>query len=97
MLGALDQGYRSSGHFFSALERHDLLEPFALDVELNNSARHRMVGYHLINEERLASLDGGALAELNSAGHLLPIYMAVASLANLSRLIESKNRLLAHG
>jgi hypothetical protein len=95
MLGALDEGYRSTGHFFSALERHDLLEPFALDVELRNRARHRMVGYHLINEERLASLEGGALAELNSAGHLLPIYMAVASLANLSRLIESKSRQLA--
>jgi hypothetical protein len=97
MLGALDQGYRSSADFFSALERHELLEPFALDVEPRNGARHRMVGYHLINEEKLASLEGGALAELNSAGHLLPIYMAVASLANLSRLIESKSRQLADG
>jgi hypothetical protein len=95
MLGALDQGYRDSGDFFASLERHDLLEPFALDVELRSGAKHRMVGYHLINEEKLASLDGGALSELNSAGYLLPVYMAVASLANLSRLIESKNRQLA--
>lgn len=91
-LGALDEGYRSSADFFAALERYDLLEPFALDVELRNGARHRMVGYHMINEDKLASLEGGALAELNAAGHLLPIYMSVASLANLSRLIESKNR-----
>ncbi|MES2136655.1 MAG: SapC family protein [Pseudomonadota bacterium] len=97
MLEALDRGYRSSPDFFSALERHDLLEPFALDVELMNGARHRMVGYHLINEEKLASLEGSALTELNAAGHLLPIYMAVASLANLSRLIESKRRRSADG
>jgi hypothetical protein len=97
MLGALDQGHRDTGDFFAALERHDLLEPFALDVELNSGAKHRMVGYHLINEEKLASLEPGALSELHSAGHLLPVYMAVASLANLSRLIESKNRQLANG
>lgn len=97
MLSALDEGHRSVGQFFSALERHDLLEPFALDVELANGAQHRMVGYHLINEERLASLDASALGELNAAGHLLPIYMALASLANLNRLIESKNRQVANG
>lgn len=96
-LGALDEGYRSSAGFFSALERYDLLEPFALDVELRNGARHRMVGYHLINEDNLAALEGGSLAELHAGGHLLPIYMAVASLANLSRLIESKNRQLGDG
>lgn len=96
-LAALDQGHRSSADFFSVLERYELLEPFALDVELNNGARHRMVGYHLINEDQLASLEAGALAELHSAGHLLPIYMALASLANLNRLIESKNRQVANG
>ena len=96
-LGALDQGHRASEDFFAALERHDLLEPVALDVELRNGARHRMVGYHLVNEDRLGALEGGALAELNAAGHLLPIYMAIASLANLARLIESKNGRLANG
>jgi hypothetical protein len=96
-LGALDEGYRSSGDFFAALERYDLLEPFALDVTLNNGAQHRMVGYHLINEERLASLDGPALADLHSAGHLEPVYMALASLTNLGKLIDRKNQRLADG
>ena len=97
MLGALDEGYRSSTAFFAALERHDLLEPFALDVELSSGAKHRMVGYHLINEDRLESLESGAIAELHAEGHLLPIYMAVGSLANLSKLIERKNRRLGNG
>lgn len=97
MLDALDQGHRSSAEFFAALERHDLLEPFALDVELRSGARHRMVGYHLIDEDKLARLEAGELAELHSAGYLLPIYMAVASLSNLGRLIESKNRQLRNG
>jgi hypothetical protein len=96
-LGALNEGHRLSADFFAALERHQLLEPFALDVTLNNGAQHRMVGYHLINEDRLSALEPGALAELNAEGHLLPIFMAVASLANLSKLIERKNRRVANG
>jgi hypothetical protein len=95
MLGALDEGYRASGAFFAALSRYDLLEPFSMDVTLNNGAMHRMVGYHLIAEERLAALEPGALAELHSAGHLLPIYMALASVGNLSRLVRRKNAGLA--
>ena len=91
MLGALDEGYRTSDAFFAALTRYDLLEPFSMDVTLNNGAMHRMVGYHLIAEERLAALEPGAMVELHGAGHLLPIYMALASVGNLSRLVRRKN------
>lgn len=91
MLGALDEGYRASEAFFAALTRYDLFEPFSMDVTLNNGAMHRMVGYHLIAEERLAALEPGTLAELHGAGHLLPIYMALASVGNLSRLVRRKN------
>ena len=97
MLGDLDEGYRASGAFFAALERYDLLEPFFLDVTLRNGSSHRMVGYHLINEERLQALEPGAVAELHRDGHLLPIFMALASLSSLANLIERKNRSQTHG
>ena len=96
-LDELDQGYRTSGHFYAALERYELLEPFSLDIELRDGAKHRLVGYHLIDEEKLRTLEPGALAELHSAGYLMPIFMTLASLANLSALIERKNRRLGHG
>jgi hypothetical protein len=92
MLGALDQGYRDSGAFYAALSRHDLLEPFSMDVTLDNGSQHRLVGYHLINEDRLATLAPGALAELHGDGHLLPIFMAVASVGNLAALVRRRNR-----
>ncbi len=92
MLGALDDGYRASGDFFAACKRYDLLEPFSMDVTLNNGAMHRMVGYHLVNEERLQALEPAVLAELSAEGHLLPLYMAIASLGNLGKLIARKNR-----
>jgi hypothetical protein len=92
MLAELDAGHRASDDFFSALARYELLEPFSLDVELKNGSKHRMVGYHLINEEKLHDLDPGAVAELHAEGHLMPIFMALASLSNLPKLIARKAR-----
>jgi len=96
-LDQLDQGYRESADFYSALGRYELFEPFSLDIDLRDGSKHRLVGYHLINEAKLRALEPGALAELHSAGYLMPIFMALASLANLSALIERKNRRLGHG
>ena len=97
MLAELDEGYRSSAMFFAALERYQLLEPFFLDVELNNGTKHRMVGYQLINEEKLYELEPGAIAELHAEGILMPIFMALASLSSLGDLIARKNRRTGHG
>ncbi len=96
-LGALDAGYRASGDFFAALSRHALLEPMTLEVTLADGAVHSLVGYHALDEERLQALDGGALAELSEDGHLMPIFMAVASLGRLNDLVARKNRRLADG
>lgn len=96
-LGALDEGYRDADRFFAALQRHQLLEPFTLEVELVDGSSNRLVGFHIIDEDRLAALDAGALGELHAEGHLLPIYMAMASLAKLGALVERRNRRLRHG
>jgi hypothetical protein len=92
MLAELDAGHRASESFFAALARYDLLEPFSLDVELRDGTQHRMVGYHLINEEALRELDSEAVAELHSEGHLMPIFMALASLSNLPKLLARKTQ-----
>lgn len=91
-LGALDAGYGECGDFFAALTRYELLEPLILEVTLDDGSTNRLVGFHVIDEEKLQALDAAALAELHVAGHLMPIFMALASLANLSRLIARKNR-----
>lgn len=96
-LGALDAGYRSSGDFFAALERHDLLEPFTLEVPLEDGSKHSLVGFHIIDEARLAALDAAALGELQAAGHLMPLFMAVASLGQFTPLVARKNARLRDG
>jgi hypothetical protein len=96
-LGDLDGAYRASGAFFEALERHGLLEPFTLEVPLDDGALHSLVGFHTINEEKLRTLAGDALGELQTDGHLLPLFMAVASIGRFSDLIARKNARVAGG
>ena len=92
MLGLLDDGYQASANFFAAIDRYELLEPFSMDVTLDSGAAHRLVGYNIVNEETMAALEPGILAELHAAGHLAPLYFAMASLGNLGKLVRRKNR-----
>lgn len=90
-LGELDEGYQASGDFFAALRALDLLEPLALDITLDDGSTHRFVGFHVINEDRLRGLDDEEIAGLHRHGHLMPIFMALASLANIGELVARKN------
>lgn len=96
-LGDLDEGYRDSTAFYAALRAYDLLEPFSLEVTLDDGAKHSLVGFHIIDEARVRALGGDALAALHAAGHLMPMFMAMASLSQLSVLVERKNRRLGGG
>lgn len=96
-LADLDHGYQQSPEFCATLERLELLEPFTMEVPLDDGSRHSFVGYHIVAEERLAALDGAALGELQATGYLLPIFMAVASLSRLSDLVVRKNARLTLG
>ncbi|OGA97327.1 MAG: peptidase [Burkholderiales bacterium RIFCSPHIGHO2_12_FULL_69_20] len=97
VLLALHEGLQATPAFVAALLAHDLLESFVLDVEQPDGSQQRLAGFYTIAEERLAALDGAALAQLHRAGHLQAVFMAVASLSNLAALIERQNRRLAGG
>ena len=96
-LRALDEGYVASAGFFAALRRYDLLEPLTLEITLDDGSTNRLVGFHVIDEERLAALDAAALGDLHGAGHLMPMFMAIASLGNIGDLVARKNRRGRHG
>ena len=93
-LEALHQGYEHSKGFIAAMKANDLLEPFTLEITLDDGSTNQLLGFYTINEPKLAELDGDTLAELNSNGYLQPIFMAVASHARVRALIEKKNALL---
>ncbi|WP_133501587.1 SapC family protein [Cognatilysobacter terrigena] len=91
-LRALHEGVQATAAFVDALLANDLLESFVLDIQLDDGSQNRLAGFYTIHEERLAQLDGDALAALHRAGHLASVYMAVASLSQLRGLIERMNR-----
>lgn len=96
-LGELDVSFGESADFFAALRRYDLLEPLTLEVTLDDGSTNRLVGFHVIDEDRLRALDGAALGDLHAAGHLMPIFMALASLGNFRVLVGRKNERSRHG
>ncbi len=92
---AIHQGVQAMPAFISALIQHELLEAFAVDVELEDGSKHRLDGFYTVNQDRLNKLSGAALEQLQRAGYLQPIYMVIASMVNFRDLIERKNRLHA--
>jgi hypothetical protein len=94
LLFGIHQGLQSQAGFLAALLENELLESFVLDVELNDGSQNRLVGFYTINEDRLQSLSGEAIAKLHAANYLQAIYLVIASLSNFRMLIDRKNALL---
>ena len=94
VLKLISDGFERNSAFIDMLMGMDLLESFVLDVELDDSSQHLMSGFYTINEESLLGLTGDDLVILNNNGHLEPIYMAIASMSNIPKLVEMRNTLL---
>lgn len=88
VLRTLHEGLQATTEFVQTLMSHELLEPFTLDVERPDGTRGQLVGYFIVDEERLAALDAGTVALLHQADYLQPLYMAIASLSNFRSLIQ---------
>jgi len=92
LLELIHRGHQQSDKLSQLLEKHDLLEPFVLDVTLSRGDQCQLIGFSAINEERLQNLSAEALAELQADGALAPIFMAVASHAQFRTLVARKDR-----
>lgn len=92
LLNLVHEGHERNQDFIDMLLGMDLLESFVLDVELNDGSEHRMSGFYTINETSLRGLTGDDLVILNNNGYLEAVFMAIASLSNISILVERKNR-----
>lgn len=88
VLRTLHEGLQAMPEFIQALVANELLESFVLDVERPDGSHGQLVGYFMIQEERLAALDAATIGLLHQADYLQPIYMAVASISKLTQLIR---------
>lgn len=91
LLETIYLGIEHNKAFVAALQEHDLLEALTFEIALKDGTRNQLLGFHCLVEEKVQALSGTTLGELNEKGHLMPMFMALASLANVERLVELKN------
>ncbi len=87
LLEYIQYGTELNEQFIDVLLTHELLEVVALEITLKNGERLNLAGLYTINEDKLAALHGGAVAELHGKGFMECIYMVLASHANVVKLI----------
>ena len=92
ILSAIHQGMEASKSMFAAFLEYDLIEPVTLNIELNSGQKINLQGNYTIHEEKLSKLSGEALEKLNKAGYLQAAFLVIASLNNIKKLIEMKNK-----
>ncbi len=91
LLETLHDGLEHCRAFTAALQEAALLEPVTLEIVTRDGVRNQLVGLSSIDEEKLQKLPASELEAFNREGFLMPLYMAVASMSNVQRLIELKN------
>lgn len=95
LLKAIYDGTEVSKLMFAGLKEYDLIEPVNMQIKVNEDLVCNLNGFYTVNEDKLKSLDAEALYKLNSSGILKGIYLIVASLSNVKKMIDMKNRQLA--
>ncbi|HEX5789122.1 MAG TPA: SapC family protein [Woeseiaceae bacterium] len=95
LLEGIYAGQTHGAAFVAALEEQELLEPVTLDIRLTDGSRNQLLGFHALNEDRIRALPGLVLEEFSREGYLLPMFMVLASMANVRKLIDLKNQRLS--
>lgn len=88
MLDYINLGNETNEGFIESLLENELLEAFSLDIELKDGSKNQLVGFYTINEEKLENLNAVQLSKLHAKGYLIFIYMVIASMSNVSHLVE---------
>jgi hypothetical protein len=89
-LRALYAGNEIAQVMYPAWDEMGLLQPLPLTLPLGEDARVELPGFYGISADRVAELGDAELGELHRTGFLAPIFLVMASLANLNRLIALK-------
>ena len=97
ILNAIQEGMAVTPAMFAAFEEHGLIDAVDLQIDLHTDEQNVLTGFHSINRDKLAKLPGDVLEKLNRAGFLLGAFLVVASLTNVGKMIDIKNRRTLEG
>lgn len=90
VLSTLHQSHERHKNFVDTLVHYSLIESFVVDVDVDGNGTHRLSGFYTINEDVLKGLNKDALGSLHSNGDLDTIYMMLASMSQLRRIVALK-------
>jgi hypothetical protein len=91
-LHTIHEGLAAAPVMFSLFEELELIQPIQLKVELGDGLTYNLPNFFTVGEQQFRSLSGESLERLNRAGFLAAAIFVRASLGNIARLIELKNR-----
>ena len=97
VLRGIRDGVALGEAMFAAFDAAGLIQPVALDVQVDDTYRVNVKGLHGIDRDALAALDAGTLLQLNRAGFLEGAYLVLASVHNVRRLMAEKQRRVQRG
>lgn len=92
VLDVIREGQSINAPLFAAWEAAGLLRPTTIEVDLGDGQRCAIADILVIADDRLDALDAATLATLHQSGALRAAFMASASLDNIPRLIERRQR-----
>ncbi|MBD7923801.1 SapC family protein [Xanthomonas sp. CFBP 8703] len=96
VLRGIRDGVEGGDAMFAAFDALGLIQPLRIDVQLGQEHNVHLAGLYGIDRERLAALDAASLHGLHRAGYLEGVYLLLASLHNMRRLMAEKQRRLQH-
>lgn len=91
----LEQIYEGLVHckdFVAALREHELIEAANFDITLSDGSNNQLLGFQVLNEEKVRQLPGDVLEDFSKRSFLMPMFMILASMANMRELISRKDR-----
>lgn len=92
VLRAIFVGHHLLDPMVAAFENAGLLRQVNLEARVGETEVYAVSDVFTIDRERLAALDGDALAALHQGGFLQSAFLVAASLGNMQRLIDRKVR-----
>jgi SapC protein len=91
VLSGINDGIAASKVMFEAFTALDLIDPLKLEIKIGQ-AQYDVVGLHTISQQKLRNLNQEQVFNLHRSGWLQGAYLVMASLNNVQRLIERKQR-----
>jgi len=92
ILRTIYSGIEASAPMFAAFEEAGLIEPVAVEIELDETRKYVLPDLFTISRKALSQLDVAGLHRLNASGFLPLAFFVLASMGTMGHLIDLKTR-----